>query len=193
MEHARKARLLAGLDRYARACDGRRRGHTAKKRQQDISYALRDKLLIGVEFLALHARGRRAAKKALDHAERRDGHDGRDQVFEHREAQAAERQAVGEQERLGNVADDSELIHARDCRHDRCENDTDKRTGHTRAPFFRPEDHHQHDEKADEHRLHIQVEPKAAVRRELFKVRAALRHRAEEIVDLPHGDDNGNT
>ena len=60
MEHARKARLLAGLDRYARACDGRGRGNTAKKRQQNITQALCDQLLIGVERFALHARGRRA-------------------------------------------------------------------------------------------------------------------------------------
>ena len=192
MEHARKARLLAGLDRHARACDGCGRGNTAKKRQQNITYALCDQLLIGVEGFALHARGRRAAKQALDHAERRNGHDGRDQVFEHREAQAAERQAVAEEKRFWDITHHGKLIHTGKRRHDRCENDTDKRTGHARAPFFRPEDHHQHDEKADEHRLHIQVEPKAAVRRELFKVRAALRHRAEEIVDLPHRNDDGN-
>ena len=192
MEHARKARLLAGLDRYARACDGCGRGNTAKKRQQNITHALCDQLLIGVERFALHARGRRAAKQALDHAERRNGHDGRDQVFEHREAQAAERQAVGEQERLGNVADDSELIHARDCRDDRRKDDADERARHTRAPFFRPEDHHQHDEKADEHRLHVRMEAKTAIGRDLFQVRAALRHRAEKVVDLAHRDDDGD-
>ena len=192
MEHARKARLLAGLDRYARACDGCGRGNTAKKRQQNITHALCDQLLIGVERFALHARGRRAAKQALDHAERRNGHDGRDQVFEHREAQAAERQAVGEQERLGNVADDSELIHARDCRDNRRKDDADERARHTRAPFFRPEDHHQHDEKADEHRLHVRMEAKTAIGRDLFQIRAALRHRAEEVVDLAHRNDDGN-
>ena len=192
MEHARKARLLAGLDRYARACDGCGRGHAAKKRQQNITHALCDQLLIGVERFALHARGRRAAKQALDHAERRNGHDGRDHVFEHREAQAAERQAVGEQERLGNVADDSELIHARDCRDDRRKDDADERARHTRAPFFRPEDHHQHDEKADEHRLHVRMEAKTAIGRDLFQIRVALRHRTEEVVDLAHRNDDGN-
>ena len=192
MEHARKARLLAGLDRHARARDGSGRGHAAEERQQDVTNALRDQLLIGVERFALHARGRRAAKQALDHAERRNGHDGREQVFEHREAQAAERQAVGEQERLGNVADDSELIHARDCRDDRRKDDADERARHTRAPFFRPEDHHQHDEKADEHRLHVRMEAKTAIGRDLFQIRAALRHRAKEVVDLPHRDDDGN-
>ena len=83
MEHARKARLLAGLDRYARACDGCRRGNTAKKRQQNITHALCDQLLIGVERFALHARGRRAAKQALDHAERRDCHNRRSKILEH--------------------------------------------------------------------------------------------------------------
>ena len=173
MEHARKARLLAGLDRHARARDGSGRGHAAEERQQDVTNALRDQLLIGVERFALHARGRRAAKQALDHAERRNGHDGREQVFEHREAQAAERQAVGEQERLGNVADDNELIHARDCRDDRRKDDADERARHARAPFFR-------------------MEAKTAIGRDLFQIRAALRHRAEEVVDLPHRNDDGN-
>ena len=193
MEHARKARLLAGLDRYARACDGCGRGNTAKKRQQNITHALCDQLLIGVERFALHARGRRAAKQALDHAERRDCHNGRSKILEHRKAQAAKGQAVTEQECFRNIAHHGKLIHTGKRRHDRCKNDTDKRTGHTRAPLFRPEDHYRHHEEADEHRLHIGVEPKTTVGRELFKVRAALRHRAEEIVDLPHGDDNGNT
>ena len=192
MEHARKARLLAGLDRYARACDGCGRGNTAKKRQQNITHALCDQLLIGVEFLALHARGRRAAKKALDHAKRCDRHNGRDQVFEHCEVQTAERQAVSEQDRLGNVADDGELIHACKRCNDRRKDDADERARHAGTPFFRPEGHHQHNEKTDEHRLHIRVEPKTAVGRELLQIRAALRHRAEEVVDLAHRNDDGN-
>ena len=192
MKHARKARLLAGLDRYARACDGRGRGNTAKKRQQDVTNALRDQLLIGVERFALHARGRCAAKQALDHAERRNGHDGRDKIFKHRKAQAADRQAVGQQERFRNITDNGKAIHPKHRCRDRRKDDADERARHACAPLFRPEDHHQHDEKADEHRLHVRMEAKTAIGRDLFQIRAALRHRAEEVVDLPHRNDDGN-
>ena len=70
-----KARLLAGLDRHARARDGRGRGHAAEERQQNITHALRDQLTIRVERFALHARGADAPhSRLLDHAQRRDGH-----------------------------------------------------------------------------------------------------------------------
>ena len=153
MEHARKTRLLAGLDRHARACDGCGRGNTAKERQQNITHALCDQLLIGVERFALHARGRRAAKQALDHAERRDRHNGRGKVFEHRKAQAAKGQAVAEEQRLRDISHHGELIHPGKRRNERCKDDADERAGHARAPLLRPEEHHRHHKKADEHRL----------------------------------------
>ena len=112
MEHARQARLLTGFDGDAGAGDGRGGGHAAEEGQEDIADALRDELLIGVEGLAFHAGGGRAAQQALDHAEGGDGDDGGDEVREHIEAQAAEVQAVGEEKRAGNVADDGKLVQA---------------------------------------------------------------------------------
>lgn len=80
MEHARQARLLTGFNGNAGAGDGRGGGHAAEEGQEDIADALRDKLLIGVEGLAFHAGGGRAAQQALDHAEGGDGDDGGDEV-----------------------------------------------------------------------------------------------------------------
>ena len=80
VEHARQARLLTGFNGNAGAGDGRGGGHAAEEGQEDIADALRDELLIGVEGLAFHAGGGRAAQQALDHAEGGDGDDGGDEV-----------------------------------------------------------------------------------------------------------------
>ncbi len=63
--HARKARLLAGFTAAACARNGRRSRHTAEKRQQNVAYALRDELLIGVERLVFHAGSRSTAQKGF--------------------------------------------------------------------------------------------------------------------------------
>ena len=127
-----------------------------------------------MEGLAFHAGGGRAAQQALDHAEGGDGDDGGDEVREHIEAQAAEVQAVGEEKRAGNVADDGKLVQAQRGGEGGGGNDADKRAGDLRAPFLRPDEHDGDDQRADEDGLEVRVKAEAGVRGELFEVGAAL-------------------
>ena len=117
---------------------------------------------------------------------------GGDEVREHIEAQAAEVQAVGEEKRAGNVADNGKLVKVQHGGEGGGGNDADKRAGDLRAPFLRPDEHDGDDQRADEDGLEVRVEAEAGVRGELFEVGAALRDGAEEVIDLPERDDDGD-
>ena len=190
VKNAREPRLLAGLDRNARAGDRRRGGHAAEERQKNVADALRNQLLIGVELLALHARGGSAAEETLDHAKRRDRYDGREKGFNRRKIKRGKVQPVGKQQRAGNVADGGEGIHGEYARSDGREDNADERAGDARAPLFRPDDHDRHNEQPDERRLPVDVEAETAVGEQLFDVGQPLGRRAEEVVDLAERNDD---
>lgn len=168
------------------------RAIAAEKRQENVADTLRDQLLVGIELLSLHARGGSAAKQTFDHTERSDRHDWREQIPEHGKVQALEIEPVGKKQRAGNVADGGERIHAEHARDDRRGNDADERAGDALAPLFRPEDHNGDDEKSDQRRLPVHRKAEPPVGEQLFHVGKPLGGRAEEIVDLPEGDNDGN-
>ena len=93
---------------------------------------------------------------------------------------------------LGNVADDGKLVQAQHGGEGGGGNDADKRAGDLRAPFLRPDEHDGDDQRADEDSLEVRVEAEAGVGGELFEVGAALRDGAEEVIDLPERDDDGD-
>ena len=164
----------------------------AEKRQQNVAYALRDELLVGVERLVFRAGSRSTAQKAFNHAERCNRHNGRDEVFQYVKVQAAEVKAVSEHQRARNVAHRRNGIHTEQGGNDRCQNDAHKRARHACAPLFRPDNHHDNDKQTNQHRLEVRMKAEARVRRDFCQIRAALGRSAEEIIDLPHRDNNRN-
>ena len=92
----------------------------------------------------------------------------------------------------GKHADDGKLVKAQRGGEGGGGNDADKRAGDLRAPFLRPDEHDGDDQRADEDGLEVRVEAEAGVGGELFEVGAALRDGAEEVIDLPERDDDGD-
>lgn len=162
----------------------------------DVADALGHQLTGGVQGLALHSAGGRAAQKALDHAQRRNG-DGRgNQVGQGGNINAVEQQAVRRHELLGNGA---HLSHGgafghrvqHEVQHHR-HDDGHQRAGQVFGELFGPQDHHRHGQHRKHHRLHIGGKAQPPVGEQLLDGILALAHGAEEVIHLAQCNHDGD-
>jgi hypothetical protein len=137
VDDADEARLSARFDSHAGARDRRRGGDSAEEWDEHVAHALRDQFLIRLQAHTRHVRADRAAQQRFHCAERGDGQDRREEVGEIRPRDVGEAEAVGEEKRLGDVADGSGgPVQSRGEK--RGEDDAEERGGEARCPFFRP-------------------------------------------------------
>ena len=192
MEHAGQSCFCAGFDGNTGTRDCCGCGNAAEEGQQDIPDPLCNQLLIGIQTHARHAPCGCAAKQAFNHAQNGNGKRRCDQCADGFQIQRAKQQTIFGNQCFGDFPNHSNIqLHENGKRSG--EDDADKRGRDNGVPFFRKEYHKQNHEQPQTDSGQIGGEAKARIAEQLADGRGSLGMCSEEVVNLPQGDDNGDT
>ena len=192
MEDAGQTGLRTRANRYRGTRQSGSRRNAAEHRQHHVADALCEQLLIVIEFDAGRAAGRRTAQQAFEHVQHRDGECRCQQSRNRVPVNLCRRQTIRQHERFRNLADGC-YIELQNHRCRSCDDNADERGRYDRVPLFREEHHQQNDKKRDQRGSNIRMKAEILIRDDLRNRTGPFRVRAEEVVDLPHCDDDRNT
>ena len=192
VEHTRQTCFCAGTDGNAGTGNGCCGRDAAEERQQDIAHALGDKFLIAFQSNTCHLTCAGTAEQTFNHAQNGNTEGRHDEVCDGGQIQCGKEQSFFREKGLGDGANGGH-IQTNENGKGSGENDAHQRCRNHSVPFFREEHHKQHHKEANAYGSQIGMKAQCAVACQFGNGGGAFAVGAEEVVNLPQSNDDGNT